>query len=137
MGADAEGGAEAPGSAPSTPGGAPPLRLAWLQQTYVTRWKGSLDVFTEPAEGSSIENPLWRATITAAGGVVPHHSTGLPTTLEPVVGVGQGRSKKAAEHAAAADIYDQLVALGWYDPNAPPPPVRPNTGSVRRPQLPG
>lgn len=40
-------------------------------------------------------------------------------TLEPLTTVGEGRTKKEAEQAAAGRVYEAMVADGWYDPAAP------------------
>jgi hypothetical protein len=48
--------------------------------------------------------------------------------VQPITTTGDARSKKGAEHAAAEAIYRQLVAEGWWDPEAAPKPKK--TGGV-------
>lgn len=55
---------------------------------------------------------------------------GKHTSLEPCTLVGEGRTKKEAEQAAARGLYEAMVAAGWVDPDAPPPPKK-SGGPVR------
>jgi hypothetical protein len=100
--------------------GEPANFMHWLHQTYTMRWKGALDISTVPGPEHAHKNPQWCCTLTASGAVVLDVE-GKHVTLEPLQGHGQAKSKKQAEQQAARQVYDQLVAQGWYDPEAPPP----------------
>ncbi|KAF8057101.1 Ppid [Scenedesmus sp. PABB004] len=152
--AGASGGPEAPTAPPGDATGAPPAPpssgaarpppapgvdrpsggassfLQWLHQTYSGQWRGSLDIDTQPGEGHAPKTPRWVASITASGGVV-RGPDGCSVSLPPYSATAEGRTKKAAEQAAARDVHDQLVAGGWHDPAAPPPPPR-SSGAMGR-----
>jgi hypothetical protein len=100
--------------------GVPTNFVHWLHQTYTMRWKGALDISTVPGPEHAHKNPQWCCTLTATGAVV-RDKEGKNTNLEPLQGQGQGKSKKQAEQQAARQVYDALVAAGWYDPEGPPP----------------
>jgi hypothetical protein len=100
--------------------GVPTNFVHWLHQTYTMRWKGALDISTVPGPEHAHKNPQWCCTLTATGAVVKDKE-GKNSTLQPLQGQGQGKSKKEAEQQAARWVYDALVADGWYDPEAPPP----------------
>ncbi|WIA33980.1 hypothetical protein OEZ86_007075 [Tetradesmus obliquus] len=103
--------------------GVPTNLLHWLYQTYTMRWKGALDISTVPGPDHANKSPQWCCSLTAAGAVVRDRQ-GRHVTLEPQQGSGQARSKKEAEQQAARQVYEALVAGGWYDPEAPPPPKK-------------
>ncbi|KAF6258017.1 hypothetical protein COO60DRAFT_1639501 [Scenedesmus sp. NREL 46B-D3] len=84
------------------------------------RWKGALDISTVPGPEHANRSPQWCCTLTASCAVVLDKA-GKHVTLQPLQGQGQGKSKKEAEQQAARQVYDALVAQGWYDPEAPPP----------------
>ncbi|KAF6251855.1 hypothetical protein COO60DRAFT_1628772 [Scenedesmus sp. NREL 46B-D3] len=100
--------------------GVPTNFLHWLHQTYTMRWKGALDISTVPGPEHANRSPQWCCTLTASCAVVLDKA-GKHVTLQPLQGQGQGKSKKEAEQQAARQVYDALVAQGWYDPEAPPP----------------
>lgn len=101
--------------------------LQWCHQTYESQWKGRLAVSTVPDGRSEDDKAMWAATIAASCAVV-QDASGQHVTLPPLSGTGRARSKKAAQQAAAADLYKQLVAGGWHDPDKPAPPRK--TGGV-------
>uniref|UniRef100_A0A383WL91 Uncharacterized protein n=1 Tax=Tetradesmus obliquus TaxID=3088 RepID=A0A383WL91_TETOB len=103
--------------------GVPTNFVHWLHQTYTMRWKGALDISTVPGPDHANKSPQWCCSLTAAGAVVRDRQ-GRHVTLEPLQGSGQARSKKEAEQQAARQVYEALVAGGWYDPEAPPPPKK-------------
>jgi hypothetical protein len=72
---------------------------------------------TPPATPSPA--PASRAHLHAhAGGVLLHPSDGKHVSLQPLTTTGHGRSKKEAENAAAAAVYQAMVNGGFYDPQA-------------------
>jgi hypothetical protein len=109
--------------------GVPTNFVHWLHQTYTMRWKGSMDISTVPGPEHAHKNPQWCCTLIASGAVVRDRE-GKHVSLEPLQGQGQGKSKKAAEQQAARQVYDALVAAGWYDPEGPPP-AKKSGGVVR------
>jgi len=91
--------------------------LEWLHETYTNQWKGTVDISTVLVEGHAHQNPHWISTITASGAVVQSKVDGKDHTLDPITATAHARTKKAAEEAAAEQIYRQLVQEGWWDPD--------------------